>query len=73
MNASSHEQSRFAIDPQSVAAARAELAEVVRGIPIAEAALEGFSDWEVVEAMERLWAGAMVDQDEARPNYRSVR
>jgi hypothetical protein len=41
------------IDPESVRHARRTLAGIVRGNPIAEAALEGFSDWEVVEALER--------------------
>ena len=44
------------IDPESVRQSRRELAQIVRGNPIAEAALEGFSDWEVVEALERMWA-----------------
>lgn len=56
---------RFGIDPESVAAMRAELQEIVRGTPIAEAAVEGFSDWQVIEAMERLWAAGTSDQDEA--------
>lgn len=49
---------RFSIDPASVAATRAELQEIVRGNAIAEAAVEGFNDWEVIEAMERLVAVA---------------
>jgi hypothetical protein len=44
------------IDPESVRVARRTLADIVRGNPIAEAALEGFSDWEAIEALERLWA-----------------
>jgi hypothetical protein len=48
----------FSIDPQSVVVHRAELLEIVRGQPLAEAAVEGFSDWQVVAAMERLWAAA---------------
>jgi hypothetical protein len=44
------------IDPESVRVARQTLADIVRGNPIAEAALEGFSDWEAIEALERLWA-----------------
>ncbi|MGB7588687.1 MAG: hypothetical protein WBM00_08265 [Solirubrobacterales bacterium] len=47
---------RFSIDAESVAAYRAELQKMAHGQPLAEAALEGFSDWQVIEAMERLWA-----------------
>jgi hypothetical protein len=25
-------------------------------MPVAEAAVEGFTEWQVIEAMERLWA-----------------
>lgn len=45
---------RLSIEPDSAAAARAELREMVRGVPIAEAAVEGFNDWQVIEATERL-------------------
>lgn len=53
---SEHRSARFGIDPESVTASRAQLREIVRGTPIAEAAVEGFSDWQVIEMMERLWA-----------------
>jgi hypothetical protein len=57
------------IDPESVRHARRTLAEIVRGNPIAEAALEGFSDWEVVEALERMWAvGLEPDRAENEPD-----
>jgi hypothetical protein len=46
----------FNIDPESVATARAQLLEMARGMPVAEAAVEGFTEWQVIEAMERLWA-----------------
>lgn len=52
----SRARDRFEIEPAAVADYRAQLAEMVRGVPVAEAAVEGFSDWQVVEAMERLWA-----------------
>jgi hypothetical protein len=47
---------RFSIDPIAVAAYRVQLREMARGVPIAEAAIDGYSDWQVVEAMERTWA-----------------
>ena len=47
---------RFSIDPTSVADYRVQLREMARGVPIAEAAVEGFTDWQGVVAMERLWA-----------------
>lgn len=57
------------IDPESVRQSRRELAQIVRGNPIAEAALEGFSDWEVVEALERMWAvGLEPDRAENEPD-----
>jgi hypothetical protein len=57
------------IDPESVRVARRALAEIVRGNPIAEAALEGFSDWEAVEALERIWAvGLEPDRAENEPD-----
>jgi|SoimicmetaTmtLPB_FD_contig_31_94365_length_334_multi_3_in_0_out_0_1 hypothetical protein len=57
------------IDPESVRQSRRELAQIVRGNPIAEAALEGFSDWEVVEALERMWAvGLEPDRAEDEPD-----
>ncbi len=59
MDQSRKQGSTFPIDPQSVADARARLREMVQGIPIAEAAVEGFSDWQVIEAMERLWAAGV--------------
>jgi hypothetical protein len=57
------------IDPESVRQSRRELEQIVRGNPIAEAALEGFSDWEVVEALERMWAvGLEPDRAEDEPD-----
>jgi hypothetical protein len=52
---------RLSIAPRSVAEARAQLRAIVRGIPLAEAAVEGFSDWQVIEAVERCWAGATTE------------
>ncbi len=52
----SGKHSRFGIDPKSVAKARAELRAIVKGVPVAEAALAGFSDWQAIEALERLQA-----------------
>lgn len=49
---------RFEIDPAAVAAYRRELRAMVRGMPFAEEGVEALSDWEVVRAMERLWAAA---------------
>ncbi len=54
MSYDDQKKDHFSIDPASVAATRAELLKIVRGNSIAEAAVEGFSDWEAVEAMERL-------------------
>jgi hypothetical protein len=51
-------EDRFSIDPTSVADYRVQLREMARGVPTVEAAIEGFSDWQVVVAMERLWAAA---------------
>jgi hypothetical protein len=31
---------------------------MVKGIPVAEVAVEGFSDWRVIEGIERLWNAA---------------
>jgi hypothetical protein len=60
---------RLRIDPESVRHARQALAEIVRGNAIAEAALEGFSDWEAVEALERMWAvGLEPDRGEDEPD-----
>jgi hypothetical protein len=56
MDADHGKAAQFSIDPESVASARAELREIVKGIPIAEAAAEGFNDWQAIEAMERLQA-----------------
>lgn len=50
-----HKGGRVAIDPVSVAMAREQLRAMARGMPIAEAAVEGFSDWQVIEALERIW------------------
>jgi hypothetical protein len=63
VDADRHKAARFSIDPEGVAKARAELCEIVRGVPIAEAAVEGFSDWQVIEAMERLQAAEPMPRD----------
>lgn len=47
---------RLEIDPASVRAARSELRRIASCSPIAAAAVEGLSDWQAIEAMERLWA-----------------
>jgi hypothetical protein len=47
---------RFSIDAKAVAAYRVQLRKMAKGFPIAEAAVDGYSDWQVVEAMERMWA-----------------
>ena len=47
---------RLDIDPTSVRAARSELRRIASGSPIAAARAEGLSDWQAIEAMERLWA-----------------
>jgi hypothetical protein len=46
---------RFSLDPDSVAGYREQLRAMAAGIPFAEAAIEGFSDWQVLRAIERLW------------------
>lgn len=56
MDADRRKAARFNIDAESVAKARAELREIVKSTPIAEAAVEGFNDWQAIEAMERLQA-----------------
>jgi hypothetical protein len=57
---------RFAIDADNVAVYRAQLKAMTHGTPIAEAAIDGFSDWQVVEAMERMWSVATdIDQEAA--------
>jgi hypothetical protein len=69
MSADDHKRMQLRIDPESVRQSRRELAQIVRGNPIAEAALEGFSDWEVVEALERMWAvGLEPDRAEDEPD-----
>jgi hypothetical protein len=61
-----HEQ-RFSIDYKAIAAYREQLRAMCRGVPLAEAAVADFSDWEVVEAIERLWScGALPREDRAR-------
>jgi hypothetical protein len=55
---------RFAIDAKSVAGYREQLKAMAHGMAVAEAAIDGFSDWQVVEAMERLWAVALGVVDE---------
>jgi hypothetical protein len=59
-----HRSERFGIDPESLASYRAELRLMAAGSPIAEAAIEGYNDWQVVEAMERLWAVGTADLPE---------
>jgi hypothetical protein len=49
---------RLEIDPESVKEYRQELREMVRGNALGEAAVEGFTDWGVVEAFERMLAVA---------------
>lgn len=49
---------RFAIDVDSLESYRELVELIVAGMPIAEAALEGFSDWQVVRAVESLWNAA---------------
>lgn len=61
MSSHSDNRLRLGISPKSVKAARAELKKIVNGIPAAEAAVDGFNDWQVIEATERLWNNAMVD------------
>ncbi len=37
---------------------------MAHGTPIAEAAIDGFSDWQVVEAIERMWSvGTQIEQE----------
>ena len=61
------------IDAASVATARRELRSLVRGNQIAEAAVAGFSDWEAVQALERMWSVALggdpveEGKDESKP------
>ncbi len=55
------------IDPLSVATARRELRSIVAGNAIAEAAVAGFSDWEAVRALERMW-GVALGADQAEPD-----
>jgi hypothetical protein len=62
---------RLSIDPESVEATRSELEEIVRGTPIAEDAVDGFSDWQAIESMERLWAAAQPDASDVTPRERS--
>jgi hypothetical protein len=54
------------IDPVSVATARRELRSMARGNEIAEAAVAGFSDWEAVRALERMWSVALGDNADVR-------
>jgi hypothetical protein len=56
---------RFAIDANSVVGYREQLKAMAQGVPPAEAAIDGFSDWQVVEAMERMWAVAAMDDEGA--------
>jgi hypothetical protein len=47
---------RFVIDAEAVESYRVQLEEMADGVPYAEAVVEHFSDWQVVQAMESLWA-----------------
>jgi hypothetical protein len=47
---------KLKVDAESMKRHREELTEIVKGNAIAEAAVEGMTDWEVVAALERLWA-----------------
>jgi hypothetical protein len=55
---------QLSIDPETVAAARAQLRAMAEGIPVAEAAVDGYTDWQVIEAIERLWTAGVSDLDE---------
>lgn len=66
MDADRRKAARFSIDAESVAKARSELREIVKGIPLAEAAVEGFNDWQAIEAMERLQAAKPMPCDDER-------
>jgi hypothetical protein len=46
---------KLKIDEASVRARREELAAIVKGSKLGEAAVEGMTDWEVIESLERLW------------------
>lgn len=48
----------FAIDADAVGSYRLLLGEMAEGFPAAEAAVQRFSDWQVVLAIESLWAAA---------------
>lgn len=71
MDADRRRAARFSIDPGSVAEARAELREIVKGVPVAEAAVEGFNEWQVIEAMERLQAAEPMPGEGAGPTAQS--
>ena len=60
----SSKEGRFSIDPEAIADYRKQLRTMAQGSPIAEAAVGGYSDWQVIEAMERMWAAAGVDAEE---------
>ncbi len=49
---------RFAIDADAVGSYRLQLGEMADGFPAAEAAVQRFSDWQVVLAIESLWTAA---------------
>jgi hypothetical protein len=50
---------RLPIDAESIAGYREQLKRICAGVPIAEAALESYCDWQVVAAIESLWAAAL--------------
>jgi hypothetical protein len=69
---------QLGIDPETVVQVRRALAEMVHGNPIGEAAVAGFTDWEAIEAFERMWAVAIgrdaaVDQSDPAADQRTAR
>jgi hypothetical protein len=67
---------QFEIDPASLAAYRRALRAMVKGMPVEEAAIDRLTDWQVVQAMESLWAAATEEgegPEPARPAVRRVR
>jgi hypothetical protein len=68
----SREPVQLGIEPETVVQVRRALAEMVRGNPIGEAAVAGFSDWEAIEAFERMWAVA-IGRDEVADHPDPVR
>jgi uncharacterized lipoprotein YmbA len=49
---------RHPIDANAVGSYRLQLGEIADGFPAAEAVVQRFSDWQVVLAIESLWAAA---------------